>query len=98
MVQAIADYARQASEGDQEGVVFPALLEEGRTGLLVPARDPDALADALRRVTADADWRARAGEVGRARVARDYSIQSRARRIEDMITDLVARAAERPAR
>ncbi len=31
VVQAIADYARQASEGDQEGVVFPALLEEGRT-------------------------------------------------------------------
>ena len=30
VVQAVADYARQASEGDQEGVVFPALLQEGR--------------------------------------------------------------------
>ena len=30
VVQAVTDYARQASEGDQEGVVFPALLEEGR--------------------------------------------------------------------
>ena len=31
VVQALANYARQASEGDQEGVVFPALLQEGRT-------------------------------------------------------------------
>lgn len=30
VVQAVTDYARQASESDQEGVVFPALLTEGR--------------------------------------------------------------------
>ena len=76
------DLARRIAAGD-EGAL---------TGLV------DELYAPLRRVAADADWRARAGEVGRARVARDYSIQSRARRIEDMITDLVARAAERPAR
>jgi glycosyltransferase involved in cell wall biosynthesis len=76
----------------------PEMLEDGRTGLLVPARDANALAEALRRVVADAGWCARAGEAAQARVARDYSIQSRARQIEDMIADLVARAGERPAR
>lgn len=70
---------------------IPEMLEDGRTGLFAPARDADALAGAMRRVVADAAWRARAGEAARARVIRDYSIQSRARRIEAMIEDLVAR-------
>lgn len=70
---------------------IPEMLEDGRTGLLVPAGDADALAGAMRRVAADAAWRARAGEAARARVVRDYSIQSRARRIEAMIVDLTAR-------
>jgi len=30
VVQAVSDYAQQASVSDQEGVVFPAVLEEGR--------------------------------------------------------------------
>jgi cysteine desulfurase/selenocysteine lyase len=30
VVQAVSDYAQQASASDQEGIVFPALLEEGR--------------------------------------------------------------------
>lgn len=30
VVSAVADYAAQAARGDQEGVVFPALLHEGR--------------------------------------------------------------------
>ena len=30
VAQAVADYARQATLGDQEGIVFPAVLEEGR--------------------------------------------------------------------
>lgn len=37
VVRAVSDYAQQASQSDQEGVVFPALLEEGRkvaSGLL----------------------------------------------------------------
>lgn len=37
VVQAVTDYAQEAAHNDQEGVVFPALLEEGRqlaSGLL----------------------------------------------------------------
>lgn len=37
VMQAVSDYAQQASLGDQESIVFPALLEEGRkvaSGLL----------------------------------------------------------------
>ena len=35
----------------------PALIRDGETGLLVPSRDPAALASALRRLLADADLR-----------------------------------------
>jgi cysteine desulfurase/selenocysteine lyase len=45
VVQAVADYARQASESDQEGVIFPALLEEGRrVGATLLNCQPDEVA------------------------------------------------------
>ncbi len=44
------------------------LVEEGVTGLLVPPGEAASLADALARLAADADLRARLGAAGRARV------------------------------
>ena len=45
---------------------------DGETGLLVPVRDPAALAAGLRRITADAGLRARFGAAGRARALAMY--------------------------
>lgn len=42
-------------------------VEDGVTGILVPPRDPDALADALSRLLDDAPLRERMGEAARAR-------------------------------
>jgi glycosyltransferase involved in cell wall biosynthesis len=47
-------------------------VEDGATGVLVPARDPDALAGALRRYLADASLRARHGSAARARVLASF--------------------------
>lgn len=45
VVQAVTDYAKQASESDQEGVIFPALLEEGRrVGATLLNCQPDEVA------------------------------------------------------
>ena len=52
---------------------------DGETGLLVPPGDPDALALALLRALGDADLRARIGEAGRARVARQVHVAGRPR-------------------
>lgn len=45
------------------------LVQDGITGLLVPARDPEALAMALTRVVRDAAFRVEAGRRGRERAA-----------------------------
>lgn len=54
---------------DAVGAAGGGLVQDGRTGLVVPAGDPSALAAALRRVAEDADLRARLGEAGREAVA-----------------------------
>ena len=46
---------------------MPELVENGRTGILVPPDDPAPLADAIARLAGDAGLRRRMGEAGRAR-------------------------------
>ena len=51
---------------------IPELVDDGRTGLLVPPGDAEGLAEALRRLANDRDLRTRLGEAGRARVRREF--------------------------
>jgi glycosyltransferase involved in cell wall biosynthesis len=51
------------------GAVAGGLVAHERTGLVVPAGDPSALAGALRRLHADPELRARLGAAARAAVA-----------------------------
>lgn len=52
----------------------PEIVVEGHTGLLVPPRDPQALAKALAKVLRDEGLRRRMGEAARARALEKYSI------------------------
>lgn len=52
----------------------PEAVADGRTGLLVPAGDSPALANALEIVLADADLRASMGAAGRERVADEFAL------------------------
>jgi glycosyltransferase involved in cell wall biosynthesis len=54
----------------------PELLRDGREGLLVPARDAEALAAALVRLSEDADARAAMGASGAARVVESFSLEA----------------------
>jgi glycosyltransferase involved in cell wall biosynthesis len=54
----------------------PEVVVDGETGLLVPARDPDSLATALRGLLSDAGLRARMGEAGFARVRDRFSAEA----------------------
>jgi glycosyltransferase involved in cell wall biosynthesis len=53
--------------------VVPEILEDGLTGLLVPAGEPEPLAGAIARLLADAPLRRRIGDAGTALVEARYS-------------------------
>jgi glycosyltransferase involved in cell wall biosynthesis len=67
----------------------PEVVTDGVQGLLVPPRDPAALADGLLRLLGDPELRARMGAAGRAR-ALDFDIRRAVRRMEQVYTDLLA--------
>jgi len=54
---------------------IPEVVVDGETGILVPPRDDDALADAIVRLLKDADLRRGMGEAGRARARALFSTE-----------------------
>ena len=57
---------------------IPELVEDGVSGLLVPPRDPRAVADALRRLLDDAPLRRQLGAAGREKVVREFDVHTNA--------------------
>lgn len=52
------------------------IVDDGKTGLLVPPLNPEALADALQQLIQDAAARRKMGEAGRSRVAKKFTIET----------------------
>ncbi len=59
---------------------FPEVVQDGKTGLLVPPDDADALAKALAVLIDDAAWRRRLGEAARRHVAASFTVEQMADR------------------
>ena len=64
------------------------VLEDGTSGLLVPPRDPEALAATLARVADDAELRARLSRMARE-ASRRYDIGECVRRMEDLYDEVL---------
>jgi hypothetical protein len=64
-------------------------VDDGETGLLCPARDPEALADRLGRLLGDADLRARLGAAGRRRVVDRFTWEALYDRYERFLSAAV---------
>ncbi len=68
------------------------LILEGQTGLLVPPRSPQALAEAMRVLLQDAERRRGMGQRGRARIARNFSIETTVQRTAALYQQLMNNA------
>lgn len=70
-------------------------VEAGESGLLVPPRDPDALADALDRLIRDGELRARMGRRGREIAVERFSIQRVVEKTAEVYRDLTGETRSR---
>jgi glycosyltransferase involved in cell wall biosynthesis len=68
------------------------VVENGRTGILVPVGDVDALTRALKRFAADPEERKRMGTAGKDRVIRHFSLPRMVSRFEALYEDTIAQA------
>ena len=75
-----------AVEGTVEAVV------NGETGILVPSKQPEPLAEAILRIGRDADLRSRMGSASRRRVEENFSLDGQVRAFEELYSELAARA------
>jgi glycosyltransferase involved in cell wall biosynthesis len=73
----------------------PEAVEDGVTGLLVPARNPEALARAIGLLLENRDLAARLGRAGRQRITRHFQLESTVRQTERLYVELLERARRR---
>jgi glycosyltransferase involved in cell wall biosynthesis len=67
----------------------PEIVLDGLTGILVPMRDAQALADAIARLLGEAALRKTMGQAGRAHVLHSFPIQRTAKAVENMCEQLL---------
>jgi len=71
---------------------IPEVIRDGENGLLVPERDPEALASALSESLSDEPMRRRIGEAARRDVEERFDIRTQTRRLEEIYGELIGRA------
>ncbi|MBI5167596.1 MAG: glycosyltransferase, partial [candidate division NC10 bacterium] len=67
---------------------IPEAVVHGETGLLVPPKDPKALAEAIILLLSDPDLAMKMGKAGRERVIREFSLDRMIRSIEQVYEEL----------
>jgi glycosyltransferase involved in cell wall biosynthesis len=75
----------------------PEVVTDGETGLLIPPRDAEALAEAMERLLADPAWAKEMGENARKQVEADYSLDHLGRKINEIYEELVEKKFGEPS-
>jgi len=76
---------------------IPELIRHEETGLLVPQRDPLALAEAIGRLARDEPLRWKLAKNGRALVDREYDIRKNAGRVAELFAQIIEERRSRKA-
>ncbi len=58
------------------------LVDDGVNGVLVPHKNPMAIADAIEKLFNHTDLRRKMGEAGRRKIEKDFNIKIEARKLE----------------
>jgi len=75
---------------------LPDIVEDGRTGFLVPERDVQRLSERLGRLIADPALRRQMGGAARLKMEREYDVRERVTELEGLYDEAIARHV-RPA-
>ena len=62
------------------------IIEDGRDGILVPPKDPPALATAFAKLGQSSSFRRKLGELARRKVEEKYVIEREVRAYEDLLS------------
>jgi len=68
---------------------LPEVVEDGKTGILVPPGDVNALCSAIKYLVNNPEARLKMGENGRLRVLEKFTIEQNVRKTEDVFLSLV---------
>jgi glycosyltransferase involved in cell wall biosynthesis len=68
---------------------IPEAIENGVSGVLVPERDDEALAQALLNAAQDPDFLSRIGHAGAEAVQKNFDLSTQAQRLEEIYLDLL---------
>ena len=90
LVQLEAMYCSKPVVTTRLGTGVEYVTLDGETGLLVPPKDPHALADALRTLLADPALRARLGAAGQRRVEEVFSVKQMVHKTVDVYQRVLA--------
>jgi L-malate glycosyltransferase len=71
----------------------PEVIVDGESGLLVPPRDPQALADAVLRLLRDPELARRMGAAASRRVEAEFTLPRMVHRLECLYDELLAQRA-----
>jgi glycosyltransferase involved in cell wall biosynthesis len=69
----------------------PELIEDGRSGLLVPSASPPALAEAIARLLNDTELRARCIAGGRQKIEGEFSEEANAKQLSQLFNAILTR-------
>ncbi len=72
---------------------IPELMEHEKEGLVVPEKDPQALADAIERLLRDADLRARIRKAAREKIEREFDIRKSAARLAELFEQAITHSS-----